>query len=385
MSVNLLLVVGLLFLLGLATDFLGRVTALPRVTLLLLFGIVLGQDALALLPDSIIAGFPLITDMALLLVGFLLGGKISVQSLSGTAKAVFWISTSVVLVTLVVVHTGLWLAGVPWALALLLAGIATATDPAATLDVVRERNSDGQFSRTLLGIVAIDDAWGLIVFSLILSVAGLASGASDVTSVIGHAIYELGGSVLLGVGLGVPMAYLTGRIKPGEPTLVEALGVVFVCGGLAEYFQVSFLLSAMVLGTTVSNLAAHHERPFHSIEDIEWPFMILFFILTGASLRFDDASGVLGLTCGYVILRILGRALASWPGGALAGSPLPIRRWMGIALLPQAGVASGMALLAGQSFPQWQSTLLSVTILSTIVFEIIGPILTRSSLSRVGE
>lgn len=385
MSDNLLLAVGVLLLFGLATNHLGRVTKLPRVTLLLLFGVVLGQGFVPVIPEAMYAGFPLITDMALLLVGFLLGGKISAESLGGAGKSVFWLSSSVVLVTLVVVFTGLWLLGVSWGLALLLAGISTATDPAATLDVVRESNSDGLFSRTLLGIVAIDDAWGLIIFSLVLSVAGLAAGVNDVTGAVGHAVYEIGGSVLLGLALGAPMAYLTGRVKPGEPTLVEALGLVFVCGGLADYFNVSFLLSAMVLGSTVSNLAVHHERPFHAIEDIEWPFMILFFILTGASLDFGVASGVFGLTLAYIVLRILGRAFSGWPGGTIANSTIPTRQWIGIALLPQAGVASGMALLAGQSFPQWQQTLLSVTVLSTIVFEVIGPIQTRWCLAKVGE
>lgn len=383
MNSSFLLVVGLLWLLGLATDFLGRVTTLPRVTLLLLFGVLLGQDAMGLIPESVIGAFPMITDMALLLVGFLLGGKISISDLRDTGKAVFWYSSCAVLFTVAIVFIGLWAVGVHWALALLLAGIASATDPAATLDVVRQKKSDGPFSRTLLGVVAIDDAWGLIVFSFIISTASLAIGNSNTLDIITHALYELGGSALLGLVLGVPMAYLTGRIKPGEPTLVEALGVVFLCGGLADYFQVSFLLSAMVLGATVSNLALHHDRPFHAIEDIEWPFMILFFILTGASLQFANTVDVLGLTAGYVVFRTLGRALSSWPAGFMSNSSVSTQRWMGLALLPQAGVASGMALLAGQSFPAWQTTLLSITILSTIIFEIGGPVLTGRILDKV--
>ena len=383
MNSSFLLVVGLLWLLGLATDFLGRVTTLPRVTLLLLFGVLLGQDAMGLIPESVIVAFPMITDMALLLVGFLLGGKISISDLRDTGKAVFWYSSCAVLFTVAVVFIGLWAVGVHWALALLLAGIASATDPAATLDVVRQKKSDGPFSRTLLGVVAIDDAWGLIVFSFIISTASLAIGNSNTLDIIMHALHELGGSALLGVVLGVPMAYLTGRIKPGEPTLVEALGVVFLCGGLADYFQVSFLLSAMVLGATVSNLALHHDRPFHAIEDIEWPFMILFFILTGASLQFANTVDVFGLTAGYVVFRSLGRALSSWPAGFMSNSSVSTQRWMGLALLPQAGVASGMALLAGQSFPAWQTTLLSITILSTIIFEIGGPVLTGRILDKV--
>jgi len=380
-----LLAVGALFLLGLATEYIGRATALPRVTLLLFFGILLGQNMSDVLPASIENLFPQITEIALLLVGFLLGGKITFRDLGTNGKTVLWISLSVVLVTVPLVAGGLWLFGVPITLAVLLGGIATATDPAATTDVIRENNASGPFTDTLRGIVAIDDAWGLIVFSVILTVLQLGAEIDAPLDSLWHGIRELSGSVLLGVLVGIPMAYFTGRLKPGEPTLIEALGIVFFCGGLANYFQVSFLLSAMVLGCTVSNLAQHHERPFHAIEDIEWPFMILFFVLTGASLQLTNLETVLPLASMYIVFRISGRLLGTWPGAFITGADSNTRRWMGMAMLPQAGVASGMALLAGKAFPELHDTLLAVTIMATIVFELVGPIVTRISLRQVGD
>ena len=141
------------------------------------------------------------------------------------------------------------------------------------------------------------------------------------------------------------MAYLTGRVRPGEPTLAETLGVVFLCGGLAIFFGVSFLLAAMVMGTIVANLATHHDRPFHAIEGIEWPFMILFFVLAGASLELETLQlGTIGTA--YVTLRVMGRLLGGWLGGTLARAPCKLRRGIGAALMPQAGVAVGMALVA---------------------------------------
>ncbi len=253
------------------------------------------------------------------------------------------------------------------------------------MDVVQQYGAKGRFTDTLEGIVAIDDAWGLIVFSVVLAIVQMTMSTGDPLIILSQGLYELVASVVLGVVIGVPMAYMTGRIRPGEPTLVEALGVVFLCGGLANWFDVSFLLTAMVLGATVSNLARHHERPFHEIEDIEWPFMILFFVLTGASLKLSQVPDVLWVASLYILLRSIGKWIGSWPGGIIAQADTATCRWMGLAMLPQAGVASGMALLAGNAFPEWRDTLLPVTIIATVFFELTGPILTRISLKMTGE
>lgn len=270
-------------------------------------------------------------------------------------------------------------------LAVLLAAVAPATDPAATADVVHEIKLKGTFGDTLLGIVAIDDAWGLILFSLMLSGLALASGSEAAGHSLAAGLWEVGGAVLLGGVLGVPMAFITGRIRPGEPTQTEALGIVLLCGGLALWLNVSFLLSAMVLGASVANLARHHRRPFHAVEGIEWPFMVLFFLLAGASLELNALAGVGLLGVAYISLRIVGRLAGGWAGAWLSGAPAGWRPWFGTALLPQAGVALGMALIAAQSYPDHANTLLSVVIAATVLFEIIGPIATRWALTRVGE
>jgi Kef-type K+ transport system membrane component KefB len=280
---------------------------------------------------------------------------------------------------------GLLLAGVRLDVALLLAGIAPATAPAATADVVHEVRAHGRFSGTLLGIVAVDDAWGLILFSLMLTAAhGCGEQGGTAVPLLGGA-WELGGAFLLGIGLGMPMAYLTGRIQPGEPTLVEALGLVFLCGGIAIWLDVSFILASMVLGGIVANLARHHTRPFHAIEGIEWPFMILFFVLAGASLHIDALYHVGLIGSAYVILRVIGRVLGAWVGGVISRADPLVRRWMGMALMPQAGVALGMALVATERCPTVGEIVLTVVIAATVVFELIGPVMTRIALVRAGE
>jgi len=380
-----LITLGALFLLGLLTDAIGRHTRLPRVTLLLVFGFIIGPAGLGFLSPHHEKWFSLIADMALVMVGFLLGEKFTLAALREHGRFVLWLSVAEVFVTALVVMIGLLLIGVDVTTALLLGGIATATDPAATTDVVNESKADGLFTRTLLGIVAVDDAWGLIVFSLMLATAQAISGQGGTLAPLLTASWELGGALLLGIALGIPMAYITGRIKPGEPTLIEALGVVFLCGGIALWLEVSFLLASMVLGTVVANLARHHARPFHAIEGIEWPFMILFFVLAGASLHTQSLLRI-GLTgLAYIIFRFIGRLVGAWVGSAISRADRAMRRWMGMALLPQAGVAMGMALVAVQRRPDLEEIVLPIVIASTVLFEVIGPVLTRIGLLRAGE
>jgi len=384
-TAKILITLGILLLLGLATDVIGRRTRLPRVTLLLIFGFAIGPAGLGFLCPTEEKWFSIVANMALIMIGFLLGEKFTLSSLREHGKLVLWFSVAEVVVTAAVVLVGLLLIGLQMGIALLLAGIATATDPAATTDVVHETKADGVFTRTMLGIVAVDDAWGLIVFSLMLTAVQAFSGQGGSIAPLFTGAWELGGALLVGIGLGIPMAYLTGRIKPGEPTLVEALGVVFLCGGIAIWLEVSFLLASMILGCVVANMARHHIRPFHAIEGIEWPFMILFFILAGASLHTEMLFQIGLVGSAYIILRVIGRILGAWTGGAISHAEPLMRRWMGMALMPQAGVALGMALVAMQRRPDLGEIILPVVIASTVLFEVIGPVLTRTGLVHVGE
>ena len=380
----LLLALGALLVVGLATDEIGRRTRLPRVTLLILFGLAFGPAGLDLLPREFQDWYAFLASVALTMVAFLLGGRLSLAALQSHGKAILVVSLVVVVLTAALMAGGLIAVGVPLVLALLLAGIATATAPAATQDVVRQARAKGPFTETLLGIVAVDDAWGLIIFSLLLVAARAITGDGGVV-VLQNGLWDLGGALLVGAVVGLPAALLTGRLQPGEPIQAEALGVVFLCAGLALWLEVSFLLAGMTAGMIVANLAAHHNRPFHEIEHIEWPFMILFFVLAGASLEVEQLRVIGPVSIAYIVLRTLGRVFGGWLGGLLADVPILHRQWLGLALIPQAGVALGMALVGGQYFPELAETLLAITIGSAIVFEIFGPIMTLVAVRKVGE
>lgn len=382
---KILITLGGLFLLGLFTDLLGRQTFLPRVTLLLMAGFAIGPSGFDILPDVREDWFPVVTNIALSMVGFLIGHHLTLRSLRKRGKPVLWISIGEVVGAAAAMFLGLILIGFPPEIALLLAGIAPASDPVATIDVIREVKGQGEFSQTLESVVGIDDAWGLIVFSFLLAMTQAYYGKGEGWDILLLGMWEIGGALLLGLLLGIPMAYLTGRLQPGEPTQAEALGIVLLCGGMAVWLNVSFILAGMMLGATVSNLATHHRRPFTAIEGIEWPFMILFFILAGASLDLDSLRAASGLGIAYILLRLIGLMGGAWVGGTISDVPPTWKKWMGIALWPQAGVALGMALLASQHLPELKEVILPVAIGSTIVFELIGPVMTRKALMKTGE
>jgi Kef-type K+ transport system membrane component KefB len=268
---------------------------------------------------------------------------------------------------------------------LLLAGIATSTAPAATVDVVNQMKAKGIFTRALVGIVAIDDAWGLMIFSIMLTLAGLYAGDSTGTAELLARVWDIAGAFVVGIGLGIPVAFLAGRTKSGEATLVEAIGAIALCGGVSLAVDVSLLLAVMVMGSTIANLAMHHMRPFHEIELIEWPFMILFFVLAGASFQVDALFQIGFVGVAYIVLRIVGKITGAWLGAVISNAPNTLRKWSGIAIMPQAGIALGMALIANYRFPEIGNVILAVVVGAVIIFELSGPIMTRFALLQAGE
>jgi Kef-type K+ transport system membrane component KefB len=194
---------------------------------------------------------------------------------------------------------------------------------------------------------------------------------------------DIGGAILLGLGVGIPSAFLTGRLTPGEPLQTEAIGVVLLTAGLAIWLDVSYLVAGMTAGAYIANFARHHERTFNEIEHIEWPFMLLFFLLAGASLELHAlwALGWISLT--YAGLRIAARIVSCEIGARIGCVPVAHRHIYGPALLPQAGVAVGMALVAAETFPEWGATIMTLTITTTVFFEIVGPPATLSALRIV--
>lgn len=376
-----IIVMGVILSLSILADAVASRTKLPRISILVMLGVGIAFVQQVWLGDQearVLDGLsePLIR-LALVMVAFLLGNELTPARLRVTGPLIVVVSLFVVVASGLVVGVGLLVLGFPLAVAVSLAAVSVATDPAAVSETVRESGDTRLPSKVLLGVVAIDDAWGIIVFGLSMAALGWFVSHNEQQALL-HALWELGGAVVLGALIGLPAAWLTGRLRPKEPTQVEAVALILLLAGLSSLMAVSALLASMVAGALVANFSFHHTRSFREIELIHWPFLVFFFVLSGASIDLYVLADVIGLTVAYILLRLAGRAL----GGYLAvlfsqtgRQALP--RSIGLALTPQAGVAIGMALLAAEQFPEFRDSILSVVVASTILFELIGPQLVR--------
>lgn len=381
-STNILLTLGILLLLGLSCHELGRRTHIPRVSLLLLVGTLASPKVFNLVPAEVHGLFPYVNQIALCMVGFLLGEQFIYRSLFQSGKLIWSTTLIQALFTAASVFFVLTMLKVPLVLALLLAGISPSTAPAATVDIIREGNFKGRLPTALLKIVAIDDALGIIMFALFLALAQMVNGADSIGYKLFDAIKEVGGAIVIGCALGWPMAKLTGRLSKGEPTLIEALGFVLLCGGLAQLFNVSYLLAAIAMGAMVANFASHHERPFHEIEGISTPLLIIFFMIAGFHFDPQALLAIGGIGIAYIASRSFGKVLGGYLGAKCGGADRLFTNAIGWCLLPQAGIALGLALMAAQTLPNYATKLLSLLVSTTMVFELLGPLATRFALNK---
>lgn len=383
-----IILLGVILSASIFADTVARRTSVPRISILMLVGIaiaVIQQIVLGQRQGGLLDGLnePLI-QLALVMVAFLLGSELKINRLRRTGPLILVISLFVIVGCGLLVGAGLLVMGYPLVVAVSLAAISVATDPAAVSESVRETSKTGLLPKLLLGIVAIDDAWGILVFGLSMATLGWLVGSEAELALL-HAIWELGGAILLGVAIGLPAAWLTGRLRPGEPTQVEAIALILLLAGFSSSLGVSALLASMVAGSLVANLSHHHTRSFREIEHIEWPFLVFFFVLSGASVNLYQANEAILLTLAYITLRLAGRVLGGYLSTLVAdrrGQKLP--RDIGLALTPQAGVAIGMALLAAERFPELHNSILPVVVASTIIFELVGPVLVRRVLRNGG-
>lgn len=376
-ELNSLLIIGIIFFLGLASDILGQKTIVPRVTFLILIGIVIGPSGVDLLDSYFIQEwFTTITTIALGMIGFLLGQKFTYKDLHKIGKQVFYIALAKVLFTFFLLGTVLVLVGLDLTTSLILSAIASATAPAAIYEIVHELKIKTKFTRTLLAIVAFDDILALLLFSIVLAFVSF-NGHNGFYEIFAMGIFDIAASIALGFVVGYPIAKITGRLNGGDPIMVEALGSVFVIIGLATMLGLSPILSAMALGSAVSTFATHHKTPFHAIKHIEWPFMVIFFLLAGASLNLDSlfAIGFIGIV--YIVFRVLGFYIGARVSAKLSLADVVVQKYIGFTLIPQAGVAIGMALMASQEFSVSSNIILPVILGTTVFFEIVGPIIAR--------
>lgn len=379
---HVLVTLGAVLVAGLAAEWTHGHVPLPRVSLLMLLGVLIGPVGVDLLPSEQEQWFPVVAALTLTMVGLLIGGEFSVERVRAVGPQLAIVALFQGLAAAAFVGAGLWALGFELPLALALSGIAVATAPAAIAAIIQEREASGPLPQLLLGVAAAADALALMAFSVLLVLAGIVSPGPAAGHALVEALRELGGGVILGVAIGVPGAYLSGRLREGRPLLEEALGMVLLCAGIGLWLDVSYLLGSVVAGSIIVNMAGHHRRTMREIEGIEWPLLVVFFVLAGAALEPDALIEAGTVGAAYVVLRSAGKVAGAVASTGLIRLAPTAGGWIGLALTPQAGVALGLALLAEERLPRVGSDVVAVVIASTVVFELIGPVLTGLALRR---
>lgn len=386
---NTLLSAGLILLLGFIGARLLKYARLPSVTAFLLVGILIGPHVLNLVTEGIFAASDFFSSLVLGVIAFSLGENFRLEEIKKGMKQVMWISLAAALVTWLLVSGAiisyLIIVGQPMYPAIVLGAAASATAPAATVLVIREYRASGFFTEMLLKVVAIDDAWCLMLAALAIAFANAMRADVFQISIVFAGIGEIFGALIIGASFGYLFSFLRRFVKTSEEFLVYIFGLILLNVGFSIAIHVSILLSSMMMGIVVINLARENYKFFEVIRTVDAPLYLIFFILAGAHLDFTILykMGIVGLL--YIIFRVIGKVYGAKLGARISKAPKSIENWIGLSLTPQAGVALGIGLVAKSTFPDYGNYIFTVIAATTVIFELVGPLLTKISLIKVGE
>lgn len=396
---------------GLMLSRIAKKVELPAVTAYLVAGVLigpyclgaLGVKGLGFISMEDVKGYTIIADVALGFIAFSIGNEFRLSSLKQTGKQATVIGIFQAVFTTIVVDAAL--IGLhflipdvlPLPSAIVLGAVASATAPAATLMVVRQYKAKGPVTKILLPIVALDDAVGLVLFAVSFGVAKAlsnASGTIDFTSVIVEPILEVVLSIVLGAVMGFVFNYCEKFFHSRSKRLSMSVTFVLITAAFSmmkfEIFGIhiafSSLLACMMLGTVFCNLCDFSEELMDRLDRWTAPMFILFFVLSGAELELGSFQNLFVVLIGvvYILFRSLGKYFGAGISSRLAKCDDNIVKYLGITLLPQAGVALGMALKAVE-LGEAGNVVRNIILFSVLIYELVGPLLTKIALTKAGE
>ncbi|MHC4642206.1 MAG: cation:proton antiporter domain-containing protein [Planctomycetota bacterium] len=392
LSIGIMIVAG--FLGGLALEKLK----LPKISGYIIVGALLSPSLLNIIPKETIGRLDIITEIALGIIAYLIGGSLKVKSLRNLGKSIIWIIIfqsvgACLLVTVALSLTGhlvipsgtFWQSYLP--MAFIVGAVSCATAPAATMAIVREYKAKGPLSTTLLAVVALDDAIAVMAFAVAIGISEPLANGTDGISILqtlGIPFLHIVASIAIGAAFAIALIYINRLAKARELLLAMVFGMVMLCAGISSSFGLSSILANMVMGFILVNKIRRKEV-FGVLKDVEAALYAMFFVLAG--LHFDlhvlKTTGILAML--IVLTRCIGKYAGTWIGAKISGAPDTVRKYLGLALLPKAGVTIGLILLASLKFPSFGDVMLSAVLASTIINELIAPPLVKYAISKAGE
>ena len=401
---------------GLMLSRVAKIIKLPAVTAYLVAGVLLGPYCLGAVgvpglgfnSMNQLKDLTIISDVALGFIAFAIGNEFRLSQLKHIGKqatviGIFQAVVATVCVDIALIAVHLIVPNqFPIESAIILGAVASATAPAATLMVVRQYKAKGPVTDTLLPVVAIDDAVGLVLFAISFGIAkALLLGEVDLVSIIVEPIIEVVLSVILGALMGSLITFFERFFHSKSKRLSMSVAFVLLTVGLSKLtfsigtVRIAFspLLTCMMLGTVFCNICDFSEELMDRLDRWTAPLFILFFVLSGAQFEFSMFGNVLIVLVGivYILFRSLGKYFGASVSAIMVKSPPTVRKHLGITLLPQAGVALGMALKAkelsayGTAAGTVGLIVANIALFSVLIYELIGPYLTKVALSKAGE
>ncbi len=384
--------IALMLFLGFAMTRLTKLLKLPNVTAYILVGILIGPFCLDLIPSKVIHGMDFITDIALAFIAFSVGQFFRISTLKKNGMKVIVITLFEALLASVLIFVLFYfILHIHLAFSIVLAALASATAPASTIMTIRQTKAKGDFVDTLLQVVALDDVVSLIAYSIAISVAlASMSGFSNVDfSVIGVPILKNIGALILGCAFGFLLKLLMPTKRSTDNRLIISLATLFLFCGICAMLDVSPLLGCMSMGMVYINLT-EDDKLFKQLNYFSPPILLLFFVLSGLNFKLDALfSGkssftsipliVIGIL--YVITRVLGKYLGAFLGCMTVKKPKEVRNYLGLGLVPQAGVAIGLAALGARMIGgDMGEELQTVILASSVLYEMVGPACSKLAL-----
>jgi len=378
--------VGLMLLCGLLAGRLAKLVGLPNVTGYLVAGLVIGPYVLGILNNETTNEINVISEMALGFIALSIGAEFELSYFREDGKASVIIAILEGLFAIVFVAAALLVLGFDPSLSVILGAIASATAPAATIMVIRQYRAHGPVTKTLLNVVALDDAVALIAFGFAVAVAKSLNGNSDnVLMTILDPFITLILSLVIGAVSAVLLLIPLRFFKKESNRLCAVVGFVFITLAIADYAGASSLLACMAMGAVFVNISHEASAVFKITDNVTPPIFMLFFVLSGARLDITliPAIGILGTV--YVIMRVIGKFFGAWLGAVICKTPEAVRKYLGWTLVPQAGVAIGLTLVADQVVPEYAGRIRAVILCATLIYELTGPVISKLALKKAGE
>ncbi len=400
MEMNLVLAIGIIIVVGFLGGLVTEKIKFPRITGYIIIGILLSPSLLNIISVETIENLDIMTNIALGIIAFLIGGSLHLEPIRKLGRSIAWITTfqslgAWLIVTLLLVFLSPLILSIPNAtlsqtyfpIALIIGAIASATAPGATMAVIQEYKASGPLTTTLLAVVALDDAIAVIAFAIALGISQpLVTGAGGISfyQMLGVPFLHIAEAIAIGTLFGFALIYIAKLVKMPDLLLVIVLGMIMLGDGVAELLGVSAILANMVAGFIVMNKAKKREM-FLVVERIEEVVYVMLFVLAG--LHFDlgamKAAGILALL--IVLGRYLGKYFGTRAGATISHAPGEVKKYLGLALLPQAGVALGLVLLAKRAFPTFGAIIVNAVLASVIINELITPPLAKYAIFKAGE